>query len=739
MATIKGITIEIDGNTTGLSKALEGVNKSIGSVNSELRQVNNLLKMDPGNTELLAQKQELLAKAVADSTSKLNQLRDAKKQADDQLASGKISDAEYRALEREIAKTEQSLNGFNTELKKTNDTAKKVDFKAMGAGLADFGDKAGSVAVGIGKVAGAMTAALGAATGLVAKGMFDAAVSAGQFADELLATADKANISADTLQQWRYAAEFIDTDVEVMTGSMQKMTRTLGSNEDAFRNLGIATRDSAGNLKSQEEIFYSSIDALNGIENATERDIAAQKLFGRSAAELNPLIKAGGDELRRLSEEAIAAGTVISGPTLEKFAAFDDTMQKLKMQFGALSKNLVAGFIPAIEGLISPLQNAMGQINVILSDGLQEGDFDKITEIVANTVGEIGKLISEMLPKLIEFIVPAINSLIGVLVQILPTLIPVLLNGVFQLITGLVSSITSNIKPLTDMVKVLLTNISNFIANNIATIIQAGVDLLMALVNGIVEAIPVIIPAIIAVVLSLVDVLLNNIDMIIETGVEILIALIEGIVEAIPVLVEKLPVIIEKIVSTLIKLTPMLLGAAIEIIIALAIGLVKAIPELLKAIPKVIGAIVDGLGEAFGQMLSIGKDIVSGLWEGIKNSFGWIKDKITGWVGDIMKFIKKLFGIASPSKVMKKDVGLNLGLGVAAGIEDSLGAVNSAMGKLNNEVTASVNPVINPTANSNPLILQIENFINERGTDIETLMEEAEFLRRNAALAGGVK
>lgn len=739
MAVIKGITIEIDGNTTGLQEALKDVNKEISGVNGELKSVDRLLKLDPTNTDLLAQRQQLLQKAIADTSSKLSQLKDAKKQADDQLEKGTITEEQYRQLTREIAKTEISLKGLEGQIKETDNASSKLDFKSMGASLSNLGGIAGNVAANIGKVVAVMGAALGAAVAFTAKKLFDGAVAAGQFADELLATAQKTNLSTDTLQKWDYAAKFIDTDIEVMTSSMRKMTKTLGTNEEAFTKLGIATRDSSGNFRSQEDVFNDSIDALGRVENATQRDILAQQLFGKSAAELNPLIAAGGAELKRLGDEAIASGAVISGPVLQQFAAFDDTMERLKTQFGALGKNIVGNLMPAIMGLAGPIQDAVGKINLILSDGLQAGDMDQISTIVGNLVTNLGTKLAEMLPKLIDFIVPAITSLVSVIVGIMPTLIPALLNGVMSIITGIATAVSKNVKPLTEMVKTLLANIATFLAQNVGTILQAAFDLLTALVDGILQSLPIVIPALIDVVLGIVDFLLSNIDKIIQMGIDLLLALIEGIVNAIPVLVEKMPLIIEKIVSTLIKLTPMLLGAAIEIIIALALGLVKAIPELIKAIPKVIGAIVDGLGEAFGQMLSIGKDIVSGLWEGIKNSFGWIKDKITGWVGDIMKFIKKLFGIASPSKVMKKDVGLNLGLGVAAGIEDSLGAVNGAMSKLNNEVTASVNPIINPTANSNPLILQIENFINERGTDIQKLMEEAEFLRRNAALAGGIK
>ena len=115
----------------------------------------------------------------------------------------------------------------------------------------------------------------------------------------------------------------------------------------------------------------------------------------------------------------------------------------------------------------------------------------------------------------------------------------------------------------------------------------------------------------------------------------------------------------------------------------------------------------------------------------------WIKDKIKGWVGNVLKFIKKLFGIHSPSKVMEKQVGENLGYGIAEGIDNTVSDVEEAMKGLTNKVEASVNPTINPTANSNPLIIQIENFNNTRGTDVQALAEELEFYRKNSALAKG--
>lgn len=112
---IKGITIEIGGETTGLQKALKGVNSQSIELQKELKQVDNLLKFNPGNSELIAQKQKLLADQISTTSDKLKQLKDAQSQVDAQFASGKINGEQYRAFNRELAATEGSLNGLKNK------------------------------------------------------------------------------------------------------------------------------------------------------------------------------------------------------------------------------------------------------------------------------------------------------------------------------------------------------------------------------------------------------------------------------------------------------------------------------------------------------------------------------------------------------------------------------------------------------------------------------------------------
>lgn len=122
---IKGITIEIAGNTQKLNKALEDVNKKTRDLQGELRHVERLLKLDPKNTELLAQRQKLLAEQVENSREKLTRLKAAQEQVNEAFQRGEIDEEQYRAFQREVIKAEQELEKFEKQLKETGLTAER--------------------------------------------------------------------------------------------------------------------------------------------------------------------------------------------------------------------------------------------------------------------------------------------------------------------------------------------------------------------------------------------------------------------------------------------------------------------------------------------------------------------------------------------------------------------------------------------------------------------------------------
>lgn len=140
---IKGITVEINGDTTGLSKALSGVNKEIKNTQAQLKDVNRLLKLDPGNTELIAQKHKLLGQAVEETKKKLETLKTAQKQADEALKNGTISQEQYDGLQREIEETTQKLKDLEKQAEQSATAVQKI--AAAGDKLKDIGGKVSGV------------------------------------------------------------------------------------------------------------------------------------------------------------------------------------------------------------------------------------------------------------------------------------------------------------------------------------------------------------------------------------------------------------------------------------------------------------------------------------------------------------------------------------------------------------------------------------------------------------------
>ncbi|MBQ1297450.1 MAG: hypothetical protein IIY21_25625 [Clostridiales bacterium] len=342
---VRGITIELGADTSGLSKALKGVNTEIGKTQKDLKDVERLLKLDPSNTELLAQKQKLLNDRVSETKDKLDALKEAQKSIDLSTEDGQ---RQYDALTREIVSCENELRNAEQEAKSFNSTMSKVS-TAAGKMSQKFGDLAN-------QTRGLSMAAAGALAG-----MAGLAVKAGQNADELNTLAKQTGVATDELQKMQYASDLIDVDVSTITGSLRKMKKGLDSNSEAFENLGVATKKN-GQFRDITDIFYDTVEALSQIPNETERDIAAMEIFGKSADELAGIIDDGGVSLKALGDEAENLGVIISQEDLDRANELNDQLDKLKAEILPTLTQLGIQIIEAIQPYLPVIQNAITQI-----------------------------------------------------------------------------------------------------------------------------------------------------------------------------------------------------------------------------------------------------------------------------------------------------------------------------------------------------------------------------------------
>lgn len=284
-----------------------------------------------------------------------------------------------------------------------------------------------------------------------------------------------------------------------------------------------------------------------------------------------------------------------------------------------------------------------------------------------------------------------------------------LISGLVESATGLFNNLIPRIQSIlsgfgqliTSLAPVISAALPQLIQQVLPGLLQAGTDLLTGVLQGLLVAAPQLATAAVDVIGQLAGFLLENLPLIIQTGISVLVSLIQGLSEALPQLIAYLPEVIVAVSTTILDNLPLIIQAGIQLLVSVLTGVVQATPRLVGYIPTIVSSLFRALVAGVGQMLSagaqllsnvvtgirngissvvsIGRNIVEGIWNGISNGLSWIKSKITGWVGDVMSFLKNLFGISSPSKVMRDQVGIFLARGIGIGFEEGMEDVERSM------------------------------------------------------------
>ncbi|MBR3584661.1 MAG: hypothetical protein IKO00_01445 [Oscillospiraceae bacterium] len=402
---VRGVTIEIGGDVTELSKALKGVNSDISKTQKELKDVEKLLKLDPSNTELLRQKHELLGKQVADTKTKLETLRKTEEELN-KTGVDKHSE-QYRALEREIISTEDSLRKLEAAAAASNVTLTKVS-QTFGK-ISDASGKVAQATKGISTAAGG---ALAGIAGLAYKSV--------QAADDLNTLAKQTGISTAELQKMQYASDLIDVSVDSITGAMTKMKKNMASTSKdtqvAFQRIGVSVQDSNGQLRDATTVFYEVLEGLSHVANETERDTLAMQLFGRSADELAGIVDDGGAALRELGLEAEQLGLIMDQQTLDSLNNVNDAVDKLKAKAnGELAQagaKAMEALMPVFEKVLDAMSKALDYIGSLDEDQIKmlatllavTAAISPVAKGISNVTGLISKLTGAggAVPKAIE-------------------------------------------------------------------------------------------------------------------------------------------------------------------------------------------------------------------------------------------------------------------------------------------------------------------------------------------------
>nr|DAW58714.1 MAG TPA: tail tape measure [Caudoviricetes sp.] len=467
-ASIK-TNIKLDGEKE-YKAAVGEINTALGTLDSKLKLLKNTYAENKDNVEGLTKINETLNEKILTQKEKISALEDALKNAAQEYGE---SDARTQKWQQQLNKANSTLIDMERELRDNTDALKDAGVEAdnFSDGMEDLVEKTGAVdeqsasfgttlqdvadKLGIQLPAGAQEAvnglggvnvAAGAAVfGLAAlvtaivkveKALIDVTKESAKFADDILTMSMTTGQSAEQLQEFSYAAELIDVSIDTLQTSLTKLTNNMqnamngtGDAKKAFEQLGIAVTDSEGNMRTANDVFYETIDALGKVGNATERDALSMDIFGRSAQDLNPLIIQGSDTLREYADEAHNVGYVLDNEALSALGAVDDGFQRLQTTQDAVKNNMAAEFAPYLTSALEDIRALIEKVGKALIDSGAVEAFGSILESSVSLLEPLGALVTTILPALSLALKPIVEA-VALLADTMDVLVGMLtLNG----------------------------------------------------------------------------------------------------------------------------------------------------------------------------------------------------------------------------------------------------------------------------------------------------------------------
>lgn len=650
--TLKGITVEIGGDTTKLGDAILKARKSAKDLSGELRGVESLLKLDPTNTVLLAQKQDILAESIAGAKDKLKMLIAAQESMSKQLADGKISPEQYRDFEREIESTRQQLTRLEAAASGTDDA------------VADVGDAAEEAGEKAEKASGGWTVLKGV--------MSDLASSAIKAAVSTVVDGAKKMVSAGL--EYNQAMEGYVTNFTTMlggsseaangmVGSLQKLASAtplamsdLAGGAQTLLAFGVASDNVSGTLQRLGDISLGNADKMQSLARAYGKATAQGKLTGETVqmmidAGWNPLIDIcdqTGESMEDV-QKRMAAGSISAEELTQAVNHATDAGGKFAGGMEAASKT--------VAGLTSTLQD---NVNAMLGKLMQPVSDAMLSTLLPTAIDAVDQLTMAFEDEGIDGFSRVAGSLIASLsaqlVSYAPQAIPAALAFIGALVTGLLLATPDLTGTAIELVGALLLGI----ADQLPGIITAAMSALLGIVGKITSP--------------------ESITLLIQAAMQLMLALARGLIAAIPQLIDAVPGIITNLVESFYAMLPEIIGVGIEIVIALASGLVSNAGHITAAVPRLVETIVRGFLAAVKSYWDIGKSIVDGIRQGITEQWQRLKLDVSNLFTGLVSWIKNLLGIHSPSRVFA-DIGQNMAAGIGDGWASTIGDINRQIGE----------------------------------------------------------
>lgn len=562
------------------------------------------------------------------------------------------------------------------------------------------------------------TAKVGTVTGTLADALNWAGISEDEFnlkLAECSSESERNQLIMDTLSgTYDEASDAFYRNNEALVESRMNQAQL----DAALSNLG----NTVGVIKNQMlSQFLPSItavtgafaDMLSGTEGADKAfSDAVEDMIGGLTEQLPGFLDLGVQILTTLASGIISAIPSVAAAIPEVLSSIGSAIATLAPQLLEMGVQLItmlaSGFQTGFPNLVATiplmLANMLNGITTSLPQVLQIGAsilnsivqgifqaFPALQAALPQLMAAIQMVFTQGLPQLLQIGVQILQNILLGITQALPTI----LNIGVTIINGIINGILQAIPVLLATLPQIINSITTFFVTALPQITTAGINILQNLINGIVQTIPQLVAALPQILQAFINFILQSLPQILQSGIQMLQSLVQGVLQALPELIAAIPQVIAGFVETIVANLPQILQTGIQLLGQFIQGIIQTIPQLAAAVPQIITTIVNSIGSLMGSIVTIGGDIVRGIWDGISGAAGWLWDQISGWFSGLVSNIKGFFGIGSPSKLMRDEIGRWLPEGMGAGISRNMGAAVAAANAMGQAVYSASQDWVN--------------------------------------------
>lgn len=415
-------------------QALSEIGNGMRVLDSEMRKVQSAYAKNADSVESLAAQNDVLERKILSQTEKIEYLKAALQQSAEKYGE---SDKRTMQWQTSLNNAETELNNLNNKLdenkEKIEESGKETgNLGDVVSGLTEkFGIKLpegmqksmnsmGSLNTTSVKIAGGFVA-LAVAIAKVEKALIQMTRESAEAADDIVTLSSVTGMSTDSIQELNYMADLTDVSLDRIRDSLKETTNKMqeaatgtGDAYEAYNKLGVEITDVDGQLRSAEDVFHDTIDALGEMKNKTERDALAMDLMSESAQELNPLIEIGSDGLKQYAQEAHSMGYVLDNEALTALTEVDDAYQRLQKSQEGAKNQLSAEFAPYLTEFYEKITKLIKDGGQALKDSGIVDSFGMLLETVGDIIAPTDQLSSDTVPKLTEALRPLAEIMAGI-------------------------------------------------------------------------------------------------------------------------------------------------------------------------------------------------------------------------------------------------------------------------------------------------------------------------------------